>query len=150
MTVETISKIIDTATERLVEDATTDPALRYALATRSVDGGVAIGDWMIRNDDDGFSVSSPNEIAAFGICLYDVALHVAHHLLDGGHARRADIRQLLDVDRDYGLAVADANWLRERIRSASVERAAILEDRHDHALQRVFDARETIRRLMNK
>lgn len=144
--------VLDAAAERLVGESTRDPELRYALVTKAVDNGVMVGDWLISNTEDGFSVTNVRsyEVAAVGVHLYDVALAVTQRLVDGNHARSYDLRHLLDLDRDYALAVTDVNWLRDRIRAAPMERAAVLEDRYDHAVQRMFAARNTIRRLLAK
>lgn len=149
------------AMETLLEDAQSDPALRESLVTESIDNGMKIGDYEVRQglDTSGkkpkkiYDVvySQTGHVIAEGLYLYSAA-HALTKLLNMGRTiMDPDIQKVVRLEETFCKNRIDAARFMQMSRRAYVagehEKAALFEDRFDAAKQSALQLKDELKQL---
>ena len=140
------------ATDDLIENNKDDDVFQDALNTQVSDTGVSIGGWEIAiNEDVGqgksYDVTHHGESIASDLRLYDSAMALVNSLKEGENFTSSRVKAILEFDRDYARAFADAALFSKRMKITEGAQHDIAEARYGEARRQALVAHNAIKKL---
>ena len=149
------SKILEafrSATDEMIESGKDDEGFQTALNTQISETGVSIGGWEIAiNEDYGqgksYDVTHHGEAIASDLRLYDSAMALVKSLKEGENFTSSRVKAILEFDRDYARAFADATLFSKKMKIAEGAQHDIAEARYGEARRQALVAHNAIKKL---
>ncbi len=145
------------ATDDVIETSKSNIDVKRAIETERVTNGVRVGSWRISiREAEGhgkfydIAHNLTDEPIASDLRLYEAALAIVNSLNEGETFTSTSIKLVLELERDYARALADAVAFSSRMKITEGVKHDILEARYSEAKRQALTAKKTIEKLTSR
>lgn len=142
------------ATDDALEGGNGNTDFAEALETEVTETGVRVGSWKIDvHKDEGFgkfyniSHTITNEPIASDLRLYEAAYGIVKALNEGETFTSGRVKAIVDLERDYARALADAVNFSSRMKITEGMKHDVAEARYSEARRQALAAKNAIKKL---